>query len=58
MEDKAATATEEEELARWAAAAGEASSTGTEAPLVEDVVGESSWEEAGTAGPTPAMGRG
>ena len=35
-----------------------ASSAGTEAPLVEDVVGESSSEEAETAGPTPATGRG
>ena len=58
MEDKAATATEEEELARWAAAAGGASSAGTEAPLVEDVTGDSSEEEAETAGLTPAMGRG
>ena len=48
MEDKAATAAEEEELAWWAAAAGEASSAGTEAPLVEDVTGESSEEEVET----------
>ena len=58
VEDKAAMAAEEEELARWAAAAGGASSAGTEAPLVEDVTGESSEEEAETAGPTPAKGRG
>ena len=58
VEDKAATASEEEELARWAAAAGEASSAGTEAPLVEDVIGESSSEEVETTGPTPAVGRG
>ena len=58
VEDKAATAAEEEELARWAVAAGGSSSAGTEDPLVEDVTGESSEEEAETAGPTPAMGRG
>ena len=57
VEDKAATAVEEEELARWAAGAGEASSTGTEAPLVEDAANESSSEEAGAVNP-PATGRG
>ena len=41
-----------------AAAAGEASSAGTEAPLVEDVTGESSSEEAETADLTPPTGRG
>ena len=57
VEDKVAMAAEEE-LARWAAAAGGASSAGTEAPRGEEVTGESSEEEAETAGPTPAMGRG
>ena len=42
VEDKDATAVEEEELTRWAAAAGEASSAGTKAPLVEDAADESS----------------
>ena len=46
VEDKAAAEAEEKELARWAEATGEASSAGTGAPLVEDVVGESSGEEA------------
>ena len=58
VEDKAATAAEDEELARWAAAAGGASSADTEAPLVEDVTGGSSSEEAETAEPTPPTGRG
>nr|XP_020152785.1 uncharacterized protein LOC109738102 [Aegilops tauschii subsp. strangulata] len=46
VEDKAAAEAEEKELAQWAQSAGEASSTGTRAPLVEDVVDESSSEEA------------
>ena len=51
-------AAEEEELARWAVAAGRANSAGTEAPLVEDVTDESSEEEAESTSPTPAVGRG
>ena len=57
MEDKAAAEAEEKELAQWAEAAGEASSAGTGAPLVEDVVDESSSEEAEAVDP-PATGRG
>ena len=51
-------AAEEEELARWAAAAGEASSAGTETPLVEDAADESSSEEDVVARSTPTRGRG
>ena len=40
-------AAEEKELVGWAESAGEASSSGTGAPLVEDVVDESTEEEAG-----------
>nr|XP_020153498.2 uncharacterized protein LOC109738805 [Aegilops tauschii subsp. strangulata] len=57
MEDKAAAEAEKKELTQWAEAAGEASSTGTGAPLIEDVVGESSSEEAVVVDP-PATGRG
>ena len=57
MEDKAAAATEEKELAQWAESAGEASSTDTGAPLVEDVVDESSSSEAEVVDP-PVTGRG
>ena len=57
VEDKAAAAAEEKELAQWAESAGEASSAGTGAPLVEDVVDESSSEEAEAVDP-PATGRG
>ena len=57
MEDKEATAAEEEEeLARWAEAAGEASSAGTGAPLVEDADDESSRRRVlddAMAGPSP-----
>ena len=45
MEDKAATAAEEEELTRWAAASGEVGSADTGSPLVEDAANESSGEE-------------
>jgi len=38
VEDKAAAAEEERELAQWAESAGVASSAGTGAPLIEDVV--------------------
>ena len=40
VEDKAATAVEEEELTWWAAASGEVSSADTGAPLVEDAADE------------------
>ena len=43
---EAAAAAEEKELAQWAESAGEASSAGTGAPLIEDVVDESTEEEA------------
>ena len=52
VEDKAAAAVEEKELAQWAESAGEASSAGTGAPLVEDVVDESSEEEAEAVDPS------
>ena len=59
VEDMAATAAEEEELSRWAAAFGEASSANTGSPLVEDAADESSGEEEdATAGSTPTRGRG
>nr|XP_020161817.2 neurofilament medium polypeptide-like [Aegilops tauschii subsp. strangulata] len=62
VEDKIATEVEENELTQWAEAAGEASSAGTGAPLVEDMVGESSEEEAEeeevVAIDPPATGRG
>ena len=59
VEDKAATAAEEEELTRWAAASGEVSSADTGAPLVEDAADESSGEEEDVAaGSTPTRGRG
>ena len=57
VEDEAAAAAEEKELAQWAKAAGEASSAGTGDPLVEDVVDESSEEEAEAVDP-PATRRG
>lgn len=57
VEDKAMTEAEENELAQWAEVAGEASSASTGARLVEDVVDESSEEEAEAVDP-PAMGRG
>ena len=57
-EDKAATAVEEEELARWAAASGEVSSADIGAPLVKDAADESSSEEDVAAGSTPTRGRG
>ena len=57
MEDEAATAAEEKELAQWAESAGEASSTGTGAPLIEDEVDESSGEQVEAVEP-PATGRG
>ena len=58
VEDMAATAAEEEELSRWAAASGEVSSADTGAPLVKDAADESSGEEDVAAGSTPARGRG
>ena len=58
VEDKAATAAEEEELTRWAATSGEVSSADTRAPLVEDAADESSEEEDAAAGSTPTRGRG
>ena len=57
MEDNAAAAEEERELAQWVESAGEASNAGTGAPLIEYVVDESSEEEAETVDP-PATGRG
>jgi len=57
MEDEATMAAEEKELAQWAESAGKASSAGTGAPLIEDVVDESSEEEAKPVDP-PVMGRG
>ena len=57
MEDKAAAAAEEKELAQWAESAGEASSAGTGAPLIKDVVDESSSEEAEAVDP-PVTRRG
>ena len=57
VEDKAVAAAEEKELAQWAESAGEASSAGTGAPLVEDVVDKSSEEEAEAVDPS-ATGRG
>ena len=57
MEYEAAAAAEEKELTQWAESAGEASSTGTEAPLIEDDVDESSGEEVEAVDP-PATGRG
>nr|XP_040245424.1 uncharacterized protein LOC120964665 [Aegilops tauschii subsp. strangulata] len=57
VEDKAAAEAEEKELAQWAESAGEASSAGTGAPLVEDVVDESLEEEAEAVDP-PITGRG
>ena len=58
VEDKAATAVEEEELTRWAAASGEVSGPDTGSPLVEDASDESSEEEDMAAGSTPTRGRG
>ena len=57
MEDEANAASEERELAQWAGFAGEASGVNTEAPLVEDVVKESTEEDA-EADIRPATGRG
>ena len=57
MEDKATAKAEEKELAQWAEATGEASSAGTGAPLVKDVVDESLSEEAEAVDP-PVIGRG
>nr|XP_040256308.1 fibrous sheath CABYR-binding protein-like [Aegilops tauschii subsp. strangulata] len=56
VEDEATAAVEERELAQRAESAGEASSTGTRAPLIEDVVNESTEEEA-EAIDLPAAGR-
>ena len=59
VEDKAATAVEEEELTRWAAASREVSSTNTGSPLVEDAADESSGEQEDTAaGSTPTREEG
>ena len=58
VEDKAATAAEEEELNRWVAAFGEVSNADTGAPLVEDAADESSEEENVVAGLMPTRGRG
>ena len=57
VEDEAATTAEEKELVQWAESAGEASSAGTGAPLIEDVPDESSKEEVEAVDP-PAMGSG
>nr|XP_045087256.1 tol-Pal system protein TolA-like [Aegilops tauschii subsp. strangulata] len=46
VEDEAKAAAEEKELAGWEEFAGEASSTDTGGPLIEDVVDESTEEEA------------
>lgn len=56
VEDEAKAAVEEKELARWVESAGEASSTGTGSPLIEDVVEESTEEEAEADDP-PATGK-
>ena len=53
MEDEAAVAVEEKELAQWAESAGEASSASTGAPLIEDEVDESSVEEVEAVKPQP-----
>ena len=54
MEDEAGTAVEDKELAGWVESAGEASSAGAGAPLVEDVVEESTEGEAEADDP-PAL---
>ena len=46
MEDEAGAAAEDKELAGWVESAGKASSAGTGAPLLEDVVEESTEGEA------------
>ena len=58
VEEKAATAAEEEELTRSATASGEVSNTDTGAPLIEDAADESSSEEDVAEGSTPTRGRG
>ena len=58
VEDKAATAMEEEQFTLWAAATEEVSSADAGAPLVDDAADESSSEEDMAAGSTPARGRG
>ena len=59
VEDMAATAAEEEDLTRWAAASEEVSSANTGSPLVEDAADESSGEEEDVAaGSTPTRGTG
>ena len=58
VEDKAATAAEEEQLTLWAVATGEVSSADAGAPLVEDAADESLSEEDVAAGSTPTRGRG
>ena len=61
MVDKAAAEADEGELARWAAAAGEASGASAGAPLVEDAVDGASEEDEGeeiAASDPPATGRG
>ena len=57
IEDEAAAAAKDKELAQWAESSGEASSAGTGARLVKDVVDESSSSEAEAVDP-PATGRG
>ena len=57
MEDDDSTTVEERELAQWVESVGEASGINIEAPLVEDVVEESTEEEAKADDP-PATGRG
>nr|XP_020147912.1 non-muscle caldesmon-like [Aegilops tauschii subsp. strangulata] len=52
VEDEADAAAEETELAGWAESAGEASSVGAGAPLIEDVVEESAEEEADAFDPS------
>lgn len=55
--DKAAAGAEEKELAQWAESIGEASSTGTGAPLIGDDDDEPSEEEAEVVEP-PTAGKG
>ena len=54
VEDEAEAATEEKELVGWGESAGEASSADTGPPLIEDVVDESTEEEAEADDP-PAL---
>nr|XP_040245375.1 AF4/FMR2 family member 1-like [Aegilops tauschii subsp. strangulata] len=57
VEDEADTAAEEKELAEWVGSAGEASGVGAGAPLVEDVVEESTGEETKVDDSSPRTAR-